>query len=133
MKHKTWFRLVIKAIGVLLVGLSVPNLISSIVAIIDAVIGAQSWTFYTPYSTTGVSPGDLVMGAVLQILPASAQTCFGLYLLLGGKWLVNKCIPSNRPYCPECGYDLSNASGDKCPECGIALPQTANTNEGSLQ
>jgi hypothetical protein len=53
------------------------------------------------------------------------QLLLGLYLFFGAKWIVNKAIPSNRPYCPECGYDLSKSRGDVCPECGVALPRTA--------
>ena len=30
---------------------------------------------------------------------------------------------SNRPYCPECGYDLSKATSGNCPECGVKLPR----------
>ena len=42
----------------------------------------------------------------------------GLYLFFGGKWIVNKAIPSNRPYCHECGYELTHARSNVCPECG---------------
>ena len=35
MKHKTWFRLVLKAIGILLIGLVLPEIIQSIFFIID--------------------------------------------------------------------------------------------------
>jgi predicted amidophosphoribosyltransferase len=41
----------------------------------------------------------------------------GLYLFFGGKWIVDLAIPGNRPYCQECGYDLTGAHRDRCPEC----------------
>ena len=40
------------------------------------------------------------------------------YLFFGGKWVADKAIPGNRPYCHECGYDLTNAAGNVCTECG---------------
>ena len=42
----------------------------------------------------------------------------GLYLFLGGRWIVDKSIPSNRRYCHECGYDLTHTDSNCCPECG---------------
>ncbi|GMU20302.1 MAG: hypothetical protein AMXMBFR13_03990 [Phycisphaerae bacterium] len=42
---------------------------------------------------------------------------FGLYLFFGGRWIVDKAVPANRPYCPECGYDLTAATRNRCPEC----------------
>jgi hypothetical protein len=45
-----------------------------------------------------------------------------MYLLIGGKWIADFAIPSNRPYCPNCGYDLSHYSGERCPECGVTWP-----------
>jgi hypothetical protein len=114
MKHKTWFRLVTRALGVLLVGLSLPGTVTTAVAFLTSLLeqvnpaysNIQTFNFNWPY----------YVGASLQFL-------FGIYLFFGGNWIVNRCIPSNRPYCPDCGFDLSKATGTQCPECGIMLPQ----------
>ena len=45
----------------------------------------------------------------------------GVYLFFGGRWIADKAIPGNRPYCYECGYDLSNYVGERCPECGTPV------------
>ena len=49
------------------------------------------------------------------------QLGLGLYLLFSGRWIADLAIPSNRPYCPECGYDNSEATGKCCPECGVPV------------
>ena len=51
-----------------------------------------------------------------------ARLVIGAYLLFGGAKLANLCIPSNRPYCPHCGYDVRGVGDDICPECGVRLP-----------
>ena len=117
MKHKTWFRLVIKAIGILLVGLSLPSIVGSL---------GQIPYFFSVQSTTGMAltMSDWIWPQVFYWLGSALQLALGLYLFLGGTWIVNKCIPSNRPYCPECGYDLShNQLSSNCPECGVILPK----------
>ncbi len=55
------------------------------------------------------------------LIGPAIRGAFGLYLFLGGNWIVNLAIPGNRPYCPECGYDLSGAPGKRCPECGTPI------------
>lgn len=52
-----------------------------------------------------------------------AQILIALYFFFGGKWVIDMAIPGNRPYCHECGYDLSHSPGTDCPECGTAFRQ----------
>ena len=129
MKHKTWFRLVLKAVGLLLIGLGIPEVLRNTIGIMDLLAMHGGWTFYTSYSTT-MTPGTGVSSPYwilfLQALPDLVQIAMGLYLLIGGKWLLNKIIPSNRPYCTECGYDLSKNESATCPECGVVVIQYTN-------
>ncbi len=124
MKHKTWFRLVLKAIGILLVGLSLPDLVKFVAQMGHFSVGSfASGRFPVPPPPTWWWVWNLVPEVIGHLL----QLGLGLYLLFGGKWIVNLCIPSNRPYCPECGYDLSKAGSANCPECGVKLPRDHST------
>jgi hypothetical protein len=102
MKHKTLFRLLLKAIGVWVFAAGANSLF---VFVTNLVV---SFTF------GGANRGYYWM----SLIGPTFQTCFGLYLFFGGKWIVDMAIPSNRPYCHECGYELTNASGNRCTECG---------------
>lgn len=114
MKHKTWFRLVVKAIGLLLMGFSLTSLIPGTIHLVVSIVPFLSDEVFG----SGVIP---LWFNWPYFIGGAVQFAFGLYLFFGGKWIVNKVIPSNRRYCPECGYDLSKSNGANCPECGVAL------------
>lgn len=117
MKHKTWFRLILKAIGVLVIALSAGEAVTFV------------WTVFLEFRDSGLVPlwNSYVFAFGLGKLITLA---IGFYLLLGGERLVNFCIPSNRAYCPNCGYDVSESLFAKnCSECGVTLP-TGNGLEG---
>ena len=65
--------------------------------------------------------GNLHYYAANLITPL-LQFGVGAYLFLDGEWVINFVIPSNRPYCPECGYDLTGSREPLCPECGTHVP-----------
>ena len=117
MKHKSWFRLVLKAIGIVLIGLGIPEILRH---------GTQyvRWYFMAAAGRGSVPPWmPTWFDALLVLLPGLVQVALGLVVLLRTHWIADWIIPSNRPYCPECGYDLSMNDGEHCTECGVRLPE----------
>ena len=111
MRHKTLFRLLIKFLGVWLTCNGFTSLVSSL----------SNWIAMTMMRP---SSGSYAYPYWISAIGALCTISIGLYLFVGGKWIVDKAIPSNRPYCHECGYDLTGAIGDVCNECGTAFRGT---------
>ena len=109
MKYKTLFRVLLKVVGVWLG-------ITGLINVVEALCYALIW--YLDSGSFGTSfgfAGTYLAGGLLEFVA-------GLYLFFGGKWIVNRAIPGNRPYCPECGYDLTGNKSGHCTECGTAIP-----------
>ncbi len=98
MKYKTLFRMLLKAIGVWVFVVGIASLFSSLAYVFMGAFQSFFW--------------------IAHLLGALSQLGIGIYLFFGGKWIADKAIPGNRPYCHECGYDLTNAAGNLCTECG---------------
>ncbi len=105
MKYKTLFRLLLKLVGLCFVVQGAAGAIGIAVVILQ---------LYAVQASFNALFFNLELMYVTQLIA-------GLYLFFGGKWIVNLVIPSNHPYCPECGYDLSKASASECPECGTPI------------
>ena len=101
----------------LLIGLAVPG-----VATLLADVGYRTM-YGDPFTNVGSVRGSdwFLWQFVLRHVGTLVQLGAGFYLLIGGRWIVDVVIPSNRPYCPECGYDISEATGKCCPECGVQI------------
>lgn len=105
MKHKTFFRIALKLMGVFFLVGGLHTLITHLGQLVGAMTlralpSGQAWYF------------------AMAVLGPLVQLGLGIYLFFGGKWIVDLAIPSNRPYCHECGYDLTGAAGNICNECG---------------
>ncbi len=113
MKYKTLFRVLLKAIGIAMVGWSAPPLLSAVAQIaVEQVITSSGSVVYWPW-------------LIGQVVAQSLMLVFGLYLFFGGRWIVDRAIPGNRPYCHECGYDLTANTTGNCPECDTPTIHTS--------
>jgi hypothetical protein len=102
MRYKTLFRMLLKAMGVYFFVMGCGQLLGT-AGVRLALQGNSGWT---------VAQGLSVTMAPLFNLS------IGLYLFFGGRRLADMAIPSNRTYCPECGYDVMGSQNRICPECG---------------
>lgn len=118
MKHKTIVRIALKLLGVYLIALGLPTALST------------SFNVMISLTPLNVNSGQSIFGPngqwqwmLSSVLYFGTQIAVGAYLLFGGGWIVNLIVPSNRAYCPECGYELHGPAQRQCSECGLTLPR----------
>ena len=122
MRYKTFTRLLIKLMGIYFLINGLINTLSSTTYLL------MSLSEYGSYGGLRIIAHPIAWG-----ITSVCSTIAGLVLLLASNWLVDKLIPSNRPYCPNCGYELTGAMGGHCPECGVELQGLGLTQETPMQ
>lgn len=110
MKYKTLFRLLLKFFGVWLIAHGIIEVVGDLLVFAQHVHRRSGFGFIFNNWWGLLAPAKIVV-----------QIGIGMYLFFGGRWIVNLAIPSNRPYCHECGYELTRTDGNACPECGTAF------------
>jgi hypothetical protein len=117
-----WFKLLVRAIGILLLALALPK-------ILDVLYWAvEYWAYGTQvYSTRGF---------IASLAFAAVDTAIAMYLVFGGRKLIEFCMLDLNDRCPRCGYSVSGLAGSACPECGTRLagrsaPRASDTSSNS--
>ena len=114
MRHRNWLTAVLRIFGIVLVAYHVDYPLQMLMWLLSAFIG-------------NAEPELVNRSMITDIWTAagSFRFFFGLYLIFGGKWLINLCMRDIVGRCPGCGYDIASLSAEVCPECGIAIPPAA--------
>ena len=110
MTDYTWFKLLVRAIGLLLIGMGLPSLLSNL-------IGLVTW-MSDPQSRASM---NLLARFLPLVASYGAQSAFGLYLFFGAEALISRCIRDVRGHCACCGYPVGGVTSGICPECGTAF------------
>ena len=123
MNERGWVVLFVRGLGLALLGVWGPSLISNAILIAYAMQSAQS--------TWMGSPG-FVEQQLLVATQDVAAIGIGLYLLLGRRWVIDRICQQVVGVCPMCG---ERTGGGPCPECGHRMTgraggQAARATEG---
>jgi hypothetical protein len=111
----SWFKLLVRAIGLLLLGLALPAILVN--------AGYIIWMKLDPtYSQVG---GAQLLRYLPVILGYGAQCILGFYLMLGAEPIIARCLRGVRGRCATCGYDISSLAASPCPECGTPFTPLA--------
>jgi hypothetical protein len=116
MNARDWTTLVMRLVGVVLIGLTILPLVTAL---------SQKLLFMT--GSINISNGSglqNVVGQWMREIKLLIQLGFGLYFLFGGKWVIKvlfRGLGGKAGYCPHCDYDVRGIASDRCPECGKRL------------
>lgn len=116
MRYKTLTRLLIKLMGLYFIVQGVVYLINVVSGMIIRLLGNGGLDDFSNFE----------LAYLISMLSMAGA---GLFLLLASNWITDKLIPSNRPYCPNCGYELTGNTRPNCPECGVNLRGLGLTQE----
>lgn len=124
MSDHAWFRLLVRALGVLFLGLAAPQLLRLLTSVFMFEVSRKGGTAGTEW--------DVLLNSLPTLLGYGAQVAIGYYLLFRGQVLVEYCIRDLRGRCAACGYDLIAITGPDCPECGAPIRRSATSQPPSM-
>jgi len=114
MSEFAWFKLLVRLVGLLLMGLSVPMLLWYIGQFLAASIPGS------PAKTSGSFDYQLY-NTLPAVLSFGSQAAFGAYLFFRGDWVIRRVLAEIHGRCAACGFDLSGMMSASCPECNTPI------------
>ncbi|MGP1310022.1 MAG: hypothetical protein ACTS27_07495 [Phycisphaerales bacterium] len=113
-------RVGLKLVGMLLLGLALPDLAGN-----AAQIG-HYWVYMRPQAVAagGGGLGSAWWYWTIPMLGPVFQGVFGAVLYFRAGPIARRLAPTGVRLCRECGYDIKGVTGERCPECGAALQRS---------
>ncbi len=116
MMDHSWFKLVLRLIGVLLLALYLPAALIYVARVIERLMQSDQFVFFND------DFGGGWVWALVGFVPYFVVVLLGLYLTFDGRWFIKWCLRDIVGRCPTCGYDLRRNAEAVCPECGCENP-----------
>lgn len=119
MSDYAWFKLLVRAIGIILIGFSVPTLLWYLSEL--AMSAAPSSA-----GRTSRSFSDHLLFSLPTLISNGAQAFMGWYLLFRGEWVIARVLGEVNGRCARCGYDIRDIKSGACPECNTPIRAIAS-------
>lgn len=104
MNASTFFRLTVRAIGMLLIGLHIASPIWFVQSLVSAIRLEEE--LYT------------LPNWIVSFFTHFSGFALGVYLTFFADRFIRACVRDAMGRCGTCGHDLRGWSGEKCPSCG---------------
>lgn len=112
MSQRDLFKVLMKLVGLVMV------ILGGIMAMYQLVATIYMRAILADSGMSQFGFDDNWIGAfVLSMASMLAVTLVGLYLFIGGRWILDIAFPYTPNRCRECGYDMFGVKGEVCPEC----------------
>jgi hypothetical protein len=108
MKHKAWFRLVMKCAGLITMIIAAMMVVDKLEDVIFGLFQSNN-NWFSSYTLQSMIYYLVLLG-------------IGYYLCFRGEWILSKAFPAGPKCCPACGYQVRGNVSGVCSECGSVLP-----------
>jgi hypothetical protein len=126
MNERAWFTLMVRGVGLALLGVGLYSVGSLILNLFFVLI--DPWV--NQMGSSGVSsPWDSWEYIRFTAGGPAVLIVVGAYLVFGGRWLIDRFCREVAGRCARCGYDLSGGSA-VCPECNVPNKPVASPGGG---